>query len=136
LAGTAEFARRCEEEGIVCIGPSWEHLRLFGDKVASRELAQKAGLPLVPATPEPVTTLEEALLFAKAHGYPLIVKAVAGGGGRGMRVVRNSSELKEALERARSEAGKAFGNPAVFIERYIENPKHIEVQILADQYGN
>jgi len=136
LAENAEFARRCEEEGIVFIGPSWEHLRLFGDKVASRELAQKAGLPLVPATPEPVTTLEEALLFAKAHGYPLIVKAVAGGGGRGMRVVRNSSELKEALERARSEAGKAFGNPAVFIERYIENPKHIEVQILADQYGN
>ncbi|MBN3585701.1 ATP-grasp domain-containing protein, partial [Algoriphagus aestuarii] len=78
----------------------------------------------------------EALLFAKAHGYPLIVKAVAGGGGRGMRVVRNRSELQDALDRARSEAAKAFGNPAVFLERYIENPKHIEVQILADQHGN
>ncbi|HLS90843.1 MAG TPA: pyruvate carboxylase [Limnochordia bacterium] len=136
LAENPEFAQRCEEEGIVFIGPTPEHLRLFGDKVASRALAQEAGLPLVPATPRPITTLEEALLFAKQYGYPLIVKAVAGGGGRGMRVVRNRSELESALERARSEAEKAFGNPAVFLERYIEDPKHIEVQILADKYGN
>ncbi|MBO8141946.1 MAG: pyruvate carboxylase [Firmicutes bacterium] len=136
LAENAEFARRCEEEGIIFIGPTPRHLSLFGDKVAARALAQEAGLPLVPATPEPVHTLEEALRFAKTHGYPLIVKAVAGGGGRGMRVVRNRAELEGALERARSEAAKSFGNPAVFLERYIEHPKHIEVQILADQHGN
>lgn len=136
LAENPEFAQRCEDEGIIFIGPTSAHLRMFGDKVTSRRLAQEAGLPLVPATQEPVATLEEALRFAAEHGYPLIVKAVAGGGGRGVRVVRSRAELAEALERARSEAAKAFGNPAVFLERYIEDPKHIEVQILADKYGN
>lgn len=136
LAENAEFARRCEEEGIIFIGPTSAQLERFGDKVSARKLAQEAGLPLVPATPEPVISMEDALRFAKECGYPLIVKAVAGGGGRGMRLVRNRAELEAAITRARSEAEKAFGNPAVFLERYVEDPKHIEVQILADAYGN
>ncbi len=136
LSENAAFARRCEEEGIIFVGPTSVQLERLGDKVAARKLAQEAGLPLVPATPDPITSMEEALRFAKEHGYPLIVKAVAGGGGRGMRVVRNRSELEGAISRARSEAEKAFGNPAVFLERYIEDPKHIEVQIIADAHGN
>lgn len=136
LAENADFAERCEQEGITFIGPTHAQLRRFGDKVAAREEAKAAGLPLVPATEKPVETLEEALKFARQYGYPLVVKAVSGGGGRGMRVVRTRNELEESLARARSEAGAAFGNSAVFIERFVDNPKHIEVQILADQHGH
>lgn len=136
LAENADFAQACVDAGITFIGPSPEHLRIFGDKVASRHLAVQAGLPVVPATEKPVRHLEDAMLFAKEHGYPIIVKAVAGGGGRGMRVVRNRQELESAIERARSEAKAAFGNPDVYLEKYIEHPKHIEVQVLGDQHGN
>src|SRR5690606_33754790 len=96
----------------------------------------EAGLPLVPATEEPVQNLEAALRFARQYGYPIVVKAVAGGGGRGMRVVHNRQELEEGLERARSEALKAFGESAVYLEKYVEQPKHIEVQVLADAHGS
>jgi len=136
LAENEEFARRCEEEGITFIGPKSEHIRMFGDKVTARKIAIDAGIPVIPGTPEPIQTLEEALRFVREHGFPIIIKAAAGGGGRGMRIVRRDSELQEALERARSEAKSAFGNPAVYIEKFLENPKHIEVQILADQHGN
>ncbi|HLO25180.1 MAG TPA: pyruvate carboxylase [Geobacteraceae bacterium] len=136
LAENAEFTAKCEEAGIVFIGPTAEMQRQLGDKVAARKVAMEAGVPTVPGTEEPVEHEEEALIFAKNHGYPIIIKAAAGGGGRGMRVAYNRKELLEGLITARSEAKAAFGNPAVFLERYIENPKHIEVQILGDMHGN
>lgn len=136
LAENAEFARRCAEAGIAFIGPSPEHLRIFGDKVASRRLAGEVGIPVTPATDGPVRTIEEAKAFAREAGYPIMVKAIAGGGGRGMRVVRTEAELAEAFDRAQSEAAASFGNPAVYIEKFVVQPKHIEVQILADGNGN
>jgi pyruvate carboxylase len=136
LSENEEFARRCHEEGIVFIGPSSAHIQMFGDKVDAREMAIKAGIPVIPGTPKPIQTLQEAILFGKEHGYPIIIKAASGGGGRGMRIVREQEELQSALDRARSEAKSAFGNTAVYIEKYLESPKHIEVQILADRYGN
>ncbi|HEY6873140.1 MAG TPA: pyruvate carboxylase [Geobacteraceae bacterium] len=136
LAENAEFAEKCEAAGIAFIGPTAEMQRALGDKVAARKVAVAAGVPVVPGTEEPVEHEEEALIFAKQYGYPIIIKAAAGGGGRGMRVARNKKELLEGLSSARSEAKAAFGNPAVFLERYIENPKHIEVQVLGDMHGN
>ncbi|MCK9909846.1 acetyl-/propionyl-CoA carboxylase subunit alpha, partial [Microbacteriaceae bacterium K1510] len=126
LAENAEFARRCEEAGIIFIGPSAELIERFGDKVEARKLAVEAGIPVIPGTPEPIETLQEAMLFAKQHGYPIIIKGVAGGGGRGMRIVRSQEELPDALDRARSEARSSFGNAQVYLERYLEKPKHIE----------
>ncbi|MBI1920438.1 MAG: pyruvate carboxylase [Geobacter sp.] len=136
LSENAEFAEACVRAGIVFIGPTAEMQRMVGDKVSGRKVAQAAGVPIIPGTEEPIEHEEEALKFAKDHGYPIIIKAAAGGGGRGMRVARNQKELLEGLVSARSEAKAAFGNPAVFLERYIENPKHIEVQILGDSHGN
>jgi pyruvate carboxylase len=136
LSENADFADACERAGIAFIGPTGDIQRSLGDKVAGREVALAAGVPIVPGTTHPVKTEEEALLFAKHCGYPIIVKASAGGGGRGMRVVRNQSELKEGLRSAASEAAASFGNAEVFMEKYIENPKHIEVQLLGDNYGN
>ncbi|SEM92802.1 pyruvate carboxylase [Lihuaxuella thermophila] len=136
LAENAEFAKRCQEEGIIFIGPSPELIEKFGDKVEARNMAIQAGIPVIPGTAEPIESLQDALLFGKQHGYPIIIKGVSGGGGRGMRIVRNQEELKEALDRARSEARSAFGNAKVYLERYLENPKHIEVQILGDEHGN
>ena len=136
LSENPEFAEACERAGIVFIGPTAEIQRKLGDKVAARSVAVAAGVPVVPGTPKPVTTEEEALLFAKECGYPIIVKAAAGGGGRGMRVARSQRELLEGLKSAASEAKAAFGNASVFLEKYIENPKHVEVQIMGDKYGN
>jgi pyruvate carboxylase len=136
LSENPDFAEACERAGIVFVGPTAEMQRRLGDKVAGRRAAAAAGVPVVPGTAEPVKHDEEALIFAKQHGYPIIVKASAGGGGRGMRVARDRKELVEGLVSARSEAQAAFGNPAVFLERYIERPKHIEVQILGDHHGN
>ncbi|USG67254.1 pyruvate carboxylase [Brevibacillus ruminantium] len=136
LAENAEFAQRCQDEGILFIGPSPTLIDKFGDKVEARRMAVEAGIPVIPGTPEPIDTLQEALLFAKEYGYPIIIKGVSGGGGRGMRIVRSQDELQEALDRARSEARSAFGNAKVYLERYLENPKHIEVQILGDTHGN
>lgn len=136
LAENAEFAEKCEAAGISFIGPTAEMQRALGDKVAGRKAAMAASVPVVPGTEDPIEKEEEALKFAKESGYPIIIKAAAGGGGRGMRVARNKKELLEGLTAARSEAKAAFGNPTVFLERYIENPKHIEVQVLGDNYGN
>ena len=136
LAENAAFARRCRESGIAFIGPDPEHLEMFGDKVAARQIAQEAGLPLPRGTEKPVSSLKEALAFTREVGYPVIVKAVLGGGGRGMRVVRSDAELKDALERARSEALAAFGSGDVYLEQFVERPRHIEVQVIADRYGN
>ncbi len=136
LSENPEFAEACERAGIVFVGPTAEMQRRLGDKVAGRKAAAAAGVPIVPGTPEPILHDEEALIFARNHGYPIIIKASAGGGGRGMRVARTQRELVEGLVSARSEASAAFGNAAVFLERYIERPKHIEVQVLGDHHGN
>jgi pyruvate carboxylase len=136
LSENAEFAEKCEANGIVFIGPTGEMQRALGDKVAGRKMAMAAGVNVVPGTKDPIEREEDALKFAKKYGYPIIVKAAAGGGGRGMRVARDQKELLEGLVAAGSEAKAAFGNAAVFLERYLENPKHIEVQVLGDNYGN
>ena len=136
LAENHQFAKRCSEEGITFIGPKPEQILMFGDKVEARRIAVEAGIPVIPGTEEPIEHLQDAVFFAKEYGYPIIIKAAAGGGGRGMRIVHNGEQLEEAIERARSEARSAFGDPKVYLEKYLDNPKHIEVQILADRYGN
>jgi pyruvate carboxylase len=136
LSENAEFAEKCEDAGIVFIGPTAEMQRKVGDKIAARKVAIAASVPVIPGTDEPIEHEDEAIAFAEKAGYPLIIKAAAGGGGRGMRVARNQRELLEGLSSARSEAKAAFGNAAVFLERYIEHPKHIEVQVLGDNHGN
>ena len=136
LSENAEFAEACERAGIAFIGPTPEIQRRLGDKVSGRSVAQEAGVPIVPGTEHPITTDEEALIFAKECGYPIIVKASAGGGGRGMRVAQNQKELLEGMRSAASEAKAAFGNADIFLEKYVENPKHVEVQIMGDKHGN
>lgn len=136
LSENIHFARRCQEEGIIFIGPELEHLMMFGDKVKAREQAIQANLPVIPGSDGPVDSLDDVQAFADEHGYPFIIKAALGGGGRGMRIVRTAEDLKESYERAKSEAKSAFGNDEVYVEKFIENPKHIEVQILADKHGN
>ncbi|WP_064093842.1 pyruvate carboxylase [Rossellomorea aquimaris] len=136
LSENIHFARRCEEEGITFVGPHTKHLDMFGDKVKARHQAQLANIPVIPGSPGPVSTLEEVISFGKDNGFPIIIKASLGGGGRGMRIVRNLESLKEAYERAKSEAKAAFGNDEIYVEKFVENPKHIEVQILGDEEGN
>ena len=136
LSENAEFAEACESAGITFIGPTPEIQRRLGDKVSGRAVALEAGVPIVPGTEKPITTDEQALIFAKESGYPIIVKASAGGGGRGMRVAQNQKELLEGMRSAASEAKAAFGNADIFLEKYVENPKHVEVQIMGDKHGN
>ncbi|SEQ62266.1 pyruvate carboxylase [Virgibacillus subterraneus] len=136
LSENIHFAKRCEEEGIIFIGPTSEHLNMFGDKVKARTQAINAGLPIIPGTDGPVTTVDDVRKFGEKHGYPIIIKASLGGGGRGMRIVRNESGLSEAYDRAKSEARAAFGSDEVYVEKLIENPKHIEVQVIGDKHGN
>ncbi|WP_025949704.1 pyruvate carboxylase [Geobacillus thermocatenulatus] len=136
LSENIQFAKRCREEGIIFIGPNEEHLDMFGDKVKARHAAMKAGIPVIPGSDGPVGGLEDVVRFAETHGYPIIIKAALGGGGRGMRIVRSKSEVKEAFERAKSEAKAAFGSDDVYVEKLVEKPKHIEVQILGDHEGN
>ena len=136
LSENPDFARACREAGLVFVGPRTELLQLMGDKTAARAVAERVGVPTLPGTPEPVSDRREALRWARRIGYPLMIKAAFGGGGRGMRMVRDASQLESLLGEAQAEAHKAFGNPAVFLERYIPRAKHIEVQILGDQHGN
>lgn len=136
LSENINFARRCEEEGITFIGPHSKHLDMFGDKVKARHQAQLANIPVIPGSDGPVNGLEEVVQFGKAHGYPIIIKASLGGGGRGMRIVHGPDQVKESFERAKSEAKAAFGNDEVYVEKFVQNPKHIEVQILGDEQGN
>ena len=136
LAENAEFARRLEEEGIIFIGPTSTHLDMFGDKVKAREQAIAAGLPVIPGSDGPVSSVEEVAMFGKSNGYPIIVKASLGGGGRGMRIIKSEEEVAQAFERAKSEAKSAFGSDEMYVEKYINQPKHIEVQILGDMHGN
>ncbi|HEX8143655.1 MAG TPA: acetyl-CoA carboxylase biotin carboxylase subunit [Pyrinomonadaceae bacterium] len=136
LAESAYFAEICEACNIKFIGPNPSIIRLMGDKVEARRAMQEAGVPILPGSPDPLETEEEALTLAREIGFPVIVKAAAGGGGRGMRIVRTEEELGPALETASSEAAAAFKNGDVYIERYIERPRHIEIQVLADEHGN
>ncbi len=136
LAESPYFAEICEACNIKFIGPSASLIRLMGDKIEARRVMHEAGLPVVPGSPDAVTSEEEGLKLAREIGYPLMVKASAGGGGRGMRIVRNEGELGKALETASTEAAAAFNNGSVYIERYVEQPRHIEIQVLADEYGD
>ena len=136
LAENPALPRACQQAGITFIGPGADLLELLGDKTAARNLAVKAGIPVVPGTADAVTDLADAERLGGEIGYPLIVKAAFGGGGRGMRVVEKAEDLKLRMEEARQEADSAFGNDAVFLERYIRRARHIEIQILADHHGN
>ena len=136
LSENAHFAEICESCQIKFIGPKPAAIRAMGDKMAARETARKAGVPIIPGTQEAIKDKEEALRIAKKIKYPVIIKATAGGGGRGMRVCHNEVRLVSALMTAQHEAEKAFGNSAVYMEKYLERPRHIEFQILADNHGN
>jgi len=136
LSENAEFARRCAAAGITFIGPSPEVLDALGDKVKARNLAIDVGIPVVPGTDGPAESAEEIREFARGCGYPIMLKASFGGGGRGMRIVRDEAEVEEAFERVTRESLAAFGRAEIFAEKLIERPKHIEIQILGDQHGN
>ncbi|GME79087.1 unnamed protein product [[Candida] boidinii] len=136
LSENAEFARKVEANGMIWIGPSGDVIDSVGDKVSARNLANQCNVPIVPGTPGPIESVEEANEFVEKYGFPVIIKAAFGGGGRGMRVVREGDDLADAFNRATSEAKAAFGNGTCFIERFLDKPKHIEVQLLADNYGN
>lgn len=136
LSENVEFARRCEEEGIVFIGPTSQHLDMFGDKVKARSQAIAAEIPVIPGTDGPVADLAEVETFASNFGYPVMIKAALGGGGRGMRLVHTPEDLASSYERAKSEAKAAFGSDEVYVEKAIIKPKHIEVQIIGDKHGN
>ncbi len=136
LSENAEFARSCEEEGVIFIGPSSEVIEKMGLKTEARKIMKDAGVPVVPGTEEPISDIEEIRNVAKEVGYPIMLKAAAGGGGKGMRLVREEKDLEAAFRMSRSEAANSFGNDAIYIEKYIENPHHIEVQVLGDKYGN
>jgi acetyl-CoA carboxylase biotin carboxylase subunit len=136
LAENPMFAEICESSGIKFIGPRPDAIEAMGDKAFAKETMLKAGVPVIPGSDGVVDTLDEAREVAREIGYPILLKATAGGGGKGMRVVENEGELEKAWQMARTEAEAAFGNPALYIEKFIEKPRHIEIQILADEYGN
>uniref|UniRef100_A0A672SWM1 Pyruvate carboxylase, mitochondrial n=1 Tax=Sinocyclocheilus grahami TaxID=75366 RepID=A0A672SWM1_SINGR len=136
LSERADFAQACVDAGVRFIGPTPDVVRKMGDKVEARAIATSAGVPVVPGTDAPISSLQEAQEFSNSYGFPIIFKAAYGGGGRGMRVVREYEELEENYQRAYSEALAAFGNGALFVEKFIEKPRHIEVQIMGDKYGN
>ena len=136
LSENANFARKCAEKGIIFIGPRPEAMAALGDKVTAKEVAMKAGIPLIESNKGELNNVETALSEANRIGYPLMLKAASGGGGRGMRVVRSDEDLSKSFPEARSEAKNAFGDDTVFLEKFVERPKHIEVQIAADSFGN
>jgi acetyl-CoA carboxylase biotin carboxylase subunit len=136
LAESATFAKICHDCNIKFIGPRAEVIAMMGDKVEARRTMAAAGVPILPGSPDPIESPDEAKRIAHEIGFPVIIKAAAGGGGRGMRIVRSEDELETNLETAQSEALAAFKNGAVYIERYIERPRHIEIQVLADEHGN
>jgi len=136
LSENAEFARTVESEGIIFIGPSPEAIEVMGNKLAAKEAVAKFKVPMVPGVNHAVTEASEAKIIASQIGYPVLIKASAGGGGKGMRVVEHEGELAEQMDRAISEAQSAFGDGAVFVEKYITSPRHVEIQILGDQHGN
>ncbi len=136
LSENAAFAKQVMEAGLIFIGPGPEAIKTMGDKLAAKEAVKGYDIPMVPGTDHPVDQPEEVLEVARRIGFPILIKAAAGGGGKGMRIVTRESELKEQIKRAMSEAESAFGDGSVFIEKYLESPRHIEIQVLADQHGN
>src|SRR5688500_17469059 len=136
LAENAEFAEICTASNVTFIGPTAQQIRVMGDKAAARRTMSEVGVPIVPRTPGPVEDSEQALEFAKTIGFPVIIKAAAGGGGKGMRVARDADDFARSFQLARSEALSAFGNGDVYVEKYLERPRHIEFQIIGDQHGN
>ena len=136
LSENAGFAEMVEAHGLTFIGPSPAHIRMMGDKIAAKEAMAKLGVPLVPGSDGVVSDLAKARDVAARVGYPVLIKASAGGGGRGMKVARSADELEDAFRIARTEARAAFGNDAVYMEKYLDHPRHIELQILADSHGN
>ncbi len=136
LSENADFARQCEEGGVVFIGPTPEAIASMGSKIESRRLMQEAGVPVVPGGTDAVPTVEEAEAEAARIGFPVMLKASAGGGGKGMRMVRDPADLAAAFRAATSEAGASFGDSSVYVERYVEEPRHVEFQILGDAHGN
>ncbi len=136
LAENASFAEICTTSGIKFIGPSPEMISAMGDKAVARETMRKAGVPVVPGSEGVIKGVGEAREVAVAIGYPVIIKAVAGGGGRGMRIVREDAEMEQALQTAQHESEQAFGNPDVYLEKYIEQPRHVEIQVFGDLHGN
>jgi propionyl-CoA carboxylase alpha chain len=136
LSENATFSRKCEEAGIIFIGPSPTSIEVMGSKIGAKNAAAQYNIPLVPGTKEAIKDINEAKTIAKGIGYPVLIKASAGGGGKGMRVVYNEEEIEEQMQRAVSEAISAFGDGSVFIEKYVLSPRHIEIQVMADKYGN
>jgi acetyl-CoA carboxylase biotin carboxylase subunit len=136
LAEKKDFAVACEENGIAFIGPTPTNLKLAGDKITAKKIMRQAGVPVIPSSPDSTASFDEALEFSQKIGYPVMVKASGGGGGRGIRICRNESMLREDFPIARAEAGAAFGNKELYIEKFIARPRHIEFQILADRFGN
>ncbi|MFH1028667.1 MAG: acetyl-CoA carboxylase biotin carboxylase subunit [Pseudomonadota bacterium] len=136
LSENANFAEVCEKCGITFIGPTAESMRIMGDKISARQAVIKQGVPILPGTKEGVHSVDEAVKIAKEIGFPVIIKATAGGGGRGMKIVHSQATLPNAFATARAEAQSGFGNPEVYIEKYCEQPRHVEIQILADKHGN
>jgi len=136
LSENADFAAMVEEHGFTFIGPSPDHIRMMGDKITAKQAAKSAGIPCVPGSEGALDNEQMALDCAETIGYPVLIKATAGGGGKGMKVARSADELREAFKLARNEAKAAFGNPDVYMEKYLGKPRHIEMQILADNYGN
>jgi pyruvate carboxylase subunit A len=136
LSESAAFAQACADNGIIFIGPKPEHIALFGDKMASKVAMRAVGVPMLPGTDEPIDNIDDAAQIASDIGFPIIIKAAFGGGGRGMRIVQNAAEFKEMYESATNESIRFFGRGEVFIEKYLKNPRHIEIQIIADKYGN
>ena len=136
LSENAKFARMVEEHDLVFIGPTPEHIRLMGDKITAKRKAIEIGLPVVPGSDGPITTIEEAAEFAESAGYPILIKAASGGGGRGMKIARTVQELPEALAVCKQEALTAFGDDTVYIEKLLQKPRHIEIQVLGDGNGN
>lgn len=136
LAENAEFAETCAASNITFIGPTAEQIRVMGDKAAARNAMERVGVPIVPGTPGPIEDAEEALTFAQEIGFPVIIKAAAGGGGKGMRVSTDPDDFARAFQLARSEALSAFGNGDVYVEKYLERPRHIEFQVMGDRFGN
>ena len=136
LSESAEFAQACADNGIIFIGPKPEHIALFGDKMASKVAMREVGVPMLPGTDEPIDNIEDAEKIASDIGFPIIIKAAFGGGGRGMRIVEKASDFKEMYESATNESIRFFSRGEMFIEKYLRNPRHIEVQMVADKYGN
>ena len=136
LSENAQFAQMVEDHGMTFIGPKPEHIRIMGDKIAAKATVKAAGIPVVPGSDGGVSDMDEARRVAKDIGFPVLIKAASGGGGRGMKVARSEAELEHALQTARTEAKAAFGDDAVYIEKYLGKPRHIEIQVIADSHGN